>query len=40
MGRRGAKYRFSEAHVAEELKITIALALKKLSITDEQKGMI
>lgn len=36
--RRGPNYRFNDAQVSEELKITIALALKKLG-NDEQKEL-
>lgn len=40
MGRKRPNWRFNEAHVSEELKITVALALKKLMQNDDQKGEI
>lgn len=40
MGRKRPNWRFNEAHVSEELKITVALALKKLMQNGDQKGEI
>ncbi|XP_042863704.1 3'-5' RNA helicase YTHDC2-like [Penaeus japonicus] len=39
MGRKRPNWRFNEAHVSEELKITVALALKKLMQNDDQKEL-